>query len=455
MKTPIVLALPYPAQGHVTPLMSFSQKLVENGCKVIFVNTEINHNRFVSSMMVREKDNNTLDDEPIKLVSVPDGLSPEDERTNFAKQCVGLKSRLPSILEKLIEDYGVSCMVVDLSMGWALEVANKMGIKGAFFFPASAAMFALMNNIPMLIHRGIIDSSGLPVTKRTFRLSESMALMSTETLYWSNTASDPINAKTLFDYITHCGQALTMSHWWLCNTAYDLEPAVFSFLPKILPIGPLLRTYNTNYITTSFWEEDSSCMSWLDQQPHASVVYAAFGSFALFDETQFRELAFGLELTKRPFLWVVRQDSVHNKNGSYKHEFEGSKGKIVEWGPQQKILSHPSIACFISHCGWNSTIEGLSNGVPFLCWPYFSDQVYDKMYICDELKVGLGFDSDENGLISREEIKAKVDKLLADENIRLRSRVLKKKIENNIQQGGGSSQNLNKFINYYEPNTIN
>ncbi|MED6202137.1 hypothetical protein PIB30_102305, partial [Stylosanthes scabra] len=169
MDTPkIVLALPYPAQGHVTPLMSFSQKLVENnGCKVIFVNTEINHNRFVSSKtkMAGEKDYNTLDDDdewsssPIKLVSVTDGLSPEDEGTNnFAKQFVGLKSGMPPILEKLIEEYGVSCMVADVTMGWALEVASKMGIKAALFFPASAAMFALMNNIPMLLHRGIIDS---------------------------------------------------------------------------------------------------------------------------------------------------------------------------------------------------------------------------------------------------------------------------------------------------------
>ncbi|MED6126549.1 hypothetical protein PIB30_079526, partial [Stylosanthes scabra] len=292
---------------------------------------------------------------------------------------------------------------------------------------------------------------GLPVTKRTFRLSESMPLMSTESLYWSNLADDhPTNVQTVFDYLVHCGQTLTMTEWWLCNTAYDLEPAVFSFLPKILPIGPLFTRYNRNYVTTSFWEEDVSCMSWLDQQPRGSVVYVAFGSFSLLDEKQFNELAFALELTSRPYLWVVRQDSIIiNKNVSCKNdEFKGSRGKIVEWAPQQKVLSHPSVACFISHCGWNSTIEGLSNGIPFLCWPYFTDQIYDKMYVCDELRVGLGFDSDENGLISRVEIKAKVDKLLGDENIRLRSLELKKKIESNIEQGGRSSDNLNKFIKW-------
>nr|GEZ75554.1 putative UDP-glucuronosyl/UDP-glucosyltransferase [Tanacetum cinerariifolium] len=63
----------------------------------------------------------------------------------------------------------------------------------------------------------------------------------------------------------------------------------------------------------------------------------------------------------------------------------GSRGKIVSWAPQQEVLNHPSagkIACFMSHCGWNSTMEGVSNGVPFLCWPYFFDQFLDATYIC-------------------------------------------------------------------------
>ena len=163
MSTPTVLVLPYPVQGHVNPLMSFSQKLVEHGCTVIFVSTEFIHKRVVSSMAGQH---DSLDGSPIKLVSIPDGLSPEDERTDFPKLNFSMKSTMPSMLEKLIEDSrlngetGINCIVVDLIMGWALEVASKMGIKGAHFFPASAAMFALMNNIPTLIGEGIIDSRG-------------------------------------------------------------------------------------------------------------------------------------------------------------------------------------------------------------------------------------------------------------------------------------------------------
>jgi hypothetical protein len=276
-----------------------------------------------------------------------------------------------------------------------------------------------------------------------------MPMMDTEALVWSNVAADSLSLKKIFNYINHCSQITNLSNWWLCNTTYELEPRPLSFLPKLLPIGPLLNIYeNKNEKSIGqFWKEDLSCMSWLDQQQHISVVYVAFGSLTLFDQNQFKELALGLDLTNRPFLWVIRdQDS--NKMMTFPNEFKGHKGKIVKWAPQQKVLNHPSIACFISHCGWNSTLEGLSNGVPFLCWPYFADQFYDKAYICEELKVGLGFDKDENGLVLREEIKNKVDQLLSDESMRLRSMEIKEKLIRNIAQGGGSSENFSRFVEW-------
>ncbi|XP_061347441.1 UDP-glycosyltransferase 83A1-like isoform X1 [Gastrolobium bilobum] len=161
MSIPSVLVLPGPAQGHVYPMMNFSQKLVENGCKVYFVNTDFNHKRVVSSMVEQQE---SLDESLVKLVSIPDGLRPEDDRTDFVKLFDAILSTMPSMLQRKIEEihlYGedrISCIVADVNMGWALNVGNKLGIKGALFWPASAAMFAFQCNIPALIDKGIIDS---------------------------------------------------------------------------------------------------------------------------------------------------------------------------------------------------------------------------------------------------------------------------------------------------------
>ncbi|KAF5957554.1 hypothetical protein HYC85_004779 [Camellia sinensis] len=98
---------------------------------------------------------------------------------------------------------------------------------------------------------------------------------------------------------------------------------------------------------------------------------------------------------------------------------------MVGWAPQQKVLGHPSVACFLSHCGWNSTMVGLSNGIPFLCWPYFAYQFLNQNYICDVWKVGLRFNHDESGIIKQEEIKDKVEQLLSNKTIKARALDLK------------------------------
>ena len=87
--------------------------------------------------------------------------------------------------------------------------------------------------------------------------------------------------------------------------------------------------------------EDARCLEWLDAQPGRSVVYVAFGSFTVFSPRQFEELALGLELTGRLFLWVVRPDfAAGGLSEAWLDEFQrrvGSAGMIVSWCPQQQV----------------------------------------------------------------------------------------------------------------------
>ncbi|WVZ08198.1 hypothetical protein V8G54_021544 [Vigna mungo] len=440
MGIPHFLCLPLPIQGHVNPLMQFSLLLAKHGCKVTFVHTEFSHKR------ANTAGGDNMEEAKVEMVTLPDGLDPQDDRSDVAKLLVSMKSTMPALLPKLIQDINASdvenkitCIIVTINMGWALEVGNKMGIKGALLCPASATSLASAACIPNLIEDGIIDSQGLPTKNQEIQLSSNMPMMDTAYLPWRG-----FN-KIFFEHLMQEMQTLKLGEWWLCNTTYDLEPAAFSISPKFLPIGPLMENSNRS----SFWEEDRACLEWLDEQPPHSVVYVSFGSLAVMDPNQFKELALALDLLQRPFIWVVRASNDKKENvNTYPHDFHGSKGKIVGWAPQKKILNHPSLACFISHCGWNSTLEGICAGVPFLCWPCTTDQFLNKSYICDVWKIGVGLEKNESGIVSRGEIKKKVDQLLVDEDIKGRSLKLKEMTINNIQEGGQSSKNLNFFMDW-------
>jgi len=162
MGRPHFLCLPLPIQGHVNPLMQFSLLLAKHGCKVTFVHTEFSHKRANTAGGGDNKE-----EAKVELVTLPDGLDPEDDRSDVAKLLLSMKSTMPALLPKLIQDIDASdvenkitCIIVTINMGWALEVGHKLGIKGALLCPASATSLASAASIPKLIQDGIIDSQG-------------------------------------------------------------------------------------------------------------------------------------------------------------------------------------------------------------------------------------------------------------------------------------------------------
>jgi len=288
------------------------------------------------------------------------------------------------------------------------------------------------------------------VKMQTIMLSPTMPAINTAQLVWA-CLGNMNSQKLFFALMVKNIQSMKLTEWLLCNSAYELEPGAFNLSPHIIPIGPLVASNRLGDSVGSFWQEDSTCLEWLDQQPPQSVIYLAFGSSTVLSPTQFQELALGLDLTNRPFLWVSRPDITNGTPNAFLQEFKdrvSPQGKIVTWAPQQNVLAHPSVACFVSHCGWNSVIEGVCNGVPFLCWPYFADQFFNQSYICDIWKVGLGFNKDEHGIITRGEIKNRVEQLLSNEEFKATSLELKETVMNSIKEGGSSYQNFKRFIEW-------
>ncbi|KAK1371408.1 UDP-glycosyltransferase 83A1 [Heracleum sosnowskyi] len=338
-----VLAVPYPAQGHVIPMMEFAKKLVHHGCKVTFANTDFIHRRVTNAMSSKEEDDGNDDNcgNKLKMVSIPDGLEHGDDRLNLEKLMGSMQRVMPRKLEELIrkakndENRRFTCVVAEGGTGWALEVAKRMEIKTVSFCPVSASTAAVACSIPKLIEDGIIDGNdGSILKKQIFNISPTMPVISTSAFAWA-CFDDMMTRKSLFKLTSKSNEFVEkFADFKICNSANELEPAAFSLLPELLPVGPLLASSKLGNQGGNFWAKDSECLSWLDQQPARSVIYVAFGSFTAFNQTQFQELALGLELTNKPFLWVARPGITFKETdeGDYPQGYKeriGCRGKII------------------------------------------------------------------------------------------------------------------------------
>lgn len=286
-------------------------------------------------------------------------------------------------------------------------------------------------------------------------MTDELILLSEGTLPWKRNEyiwcfpNQPHMQKLFFGRSSAVAQSLKISNWILCNSFYELDSLTCDLIPNILTIGPLQTSNHLEDSAINFWPEDSTCLSWLDKQAIGSVIYVAFGSVAVLSQQQLEELALGLESLQQPFLWVVRPDFMNRPHAKLPGGFAervSDRGKFVEWAPQEKVLAHPSVACFLSHCGWNSTMEGLTMGVPFLCWPYFADQHQNRNYICDAWKIGLQFFPDGNGIITRQEIQRQVKALLNDDGIKTNALKMKEMAKTSLVEGGSSFRNFESFI---------
>ncbi|KAL3624048.1 hypothetical protein CASFOL_032864 [Castilleja foliolosa] len=450
-KKPHVLVVTYPAQGHVIPVLEFSQWLVRLGVRVTFVNTEFSHKKIINFMSDSDKF------EDLTMVTIPDGLEPGDDRKDLGKNTEALYRVPPGELESLIlkingrDEDKIACVIADAPMAWALEVAEKLGIRRAAFWTAPAAVLALSFHIPKLISDGIVDTNGKMLKNETIQLSSTMPRMNSGDFIWASIGDEPTQTIFFHSLIRNNAQLQSVDYV-IINSSHDLEPASFSLIPNSLSVGPLLASNRLGKTVGYFWPEDSACLAWLDQQPTNSVIYVSFGTSTELDQSQFEELALGLELTNKPFLWVVREDISTAK--MYPEGFKvrvRDRGVMVSWAPQQQVLSHPSVACFVSHCGWNSTIEGVSCGVPFICCPYYADQMLNQTYICDEWKVGLGLSKDESGIMRKQEIKGKLEGLLSDGGFKERALDLRAKVMKSVKEGL-SYENLNKLVEWIKDN---
>jgi UDP-glucosyl transferase 73C len=212
--------------------------------------------------------------------------------------------------------------------------------------------------------------------------------------------------------------------------------------------------------------DENQCLKWLDSWPPSSVIYACLGSLNRLTPPQLMELGLGLEASNKPFIWVLR--------GSYKSQemenllledgFEErvkGRGLIIHgWAPQVLILSHPAIGGFLTHCGWNSSLEGICAGVPMMTWPMFAEQFLNEKLIVQILEVGVrvgvelaltwGEEEKFGVAVKRENVEEAVEKIMGEgeerEERRERARKLADMAKKAIKEGGSSFLNITLLL---------
>uniref|UniRef100_A0A0E0CIH1 Glycosyltransferase n=1 Tax=Oryza meridionalis TaxID=40149 RepID=A0A0E0CIH1_9ORYZ len=258
----------------------------------------------------------------------------------------------------------------------------------------------------------------------------------------------------VYGHLVETGRLYRGAAGFLANSFYELEPAVVEdskrtvekgTFPPAYPVGPFVRS-------SSDEAGESASLDWLDLQPAASVVYVSFGSAGMLSVEQTRELAAGLEMSGHRFLWVVRMPSLNSDSFSFGsndgHDvddplawlpdgfLERTSGRglaVSVWAPQVRVLSHPATAAFVSHCGWNSTLESVAAGVPMIAWPLHAEQTVNAVVLEESVGVAVrprAREDDVGGgaVVRRGEIAAAVKEVMEGEKgrgVRRRARELK------------------------------
>ncbi|XP_014523774.2 7-deoxyloganetic acid glucosyltransferase [Vigna radiata var. radiata] len=458
-----VVALPFPAEGHIKPMFNLAKLLRHKGHKITFVNTQHTHNRLLQSTDLPSFDTG------FRFTFVADGLPhdvpPNDfsvilSSTSRSKVAEEFREMLRSFVENPSQWGPPSCVVVDGMMSTiAMDAAEELGVPVIVFRTYSATATWVTIHVSKVIQEGVMKMedpedvqkvlSSIPGLENLLRDCDLPYIFKLKPGHFG------------FDWYTKETLTMTRASALILNTFDHLEAPIITKLttvfPRVYSIGPLhtlLKTQVTKNpsLSLSVAKEDKSCITWLDNQREKSVIYVSFGSVVKLSGEQFLEFWHGLVNSLKPFLWVVRKDLM-NEEGGFLHENvpkelelgTQERGLLVQWAPQEKVLGHPAVGGFLTHCGWNSTVECIAAGVPMLCFPSMVDQTINRRSVSEQWGIGV----DVDGTCDRFIIEKMVKDVLENRIQGLRNSVdeIAKQARDSIKETGSSTRNIDSMIN--------
>ncbi|KAI4354086.1 hypothetical protein L6164_002986 [Bauhinia variegata] len=435
------LLLPFPCQGHVNPMLQLLKRLEHEGVRVTLVLHRFFSKKFhkIPTSIATEYISDGFDNGGFEEA--------ESYKIYFQRSRQVGTQTLGELIEKLYRSgNSVDCIVYDSHLSWVLDVAKRFGILGASFLTQNLAV----DSIYYHVKKGKLQ---IPLLEQSVLLP-GLPLLAPKDV--PSFLCDNESYPAMLDYILDQFSNIEDADWVLCNSFYELETDVAEWFTKILPklrtIGPTIpsmfldkRLEDDDYGCALLKSEE--CIKWLDERKKGSVCYISFGSMATLNEEQMGEIACALRDSDCCFLWVVRTTEECKLPKDFVKKSE--KGLIVTWCPQLQVLAHEAVGCFVTHCGWNSTIEALSLGVPMVAMPQWTDQTTNAKYITDVLKMGLRAPADEKGIVRRESLKNCIKEMMETEN----GKEMKKNALNwktlatkAVDEGGSSDRNITEFV---------
>ncbi|KAL5978215.1 hypothetical protein ACLOJK_029332 [Asimina triloba] len=468
---PHALCVPFAAQGHITPMIHLARLLHSRGFHITVVNSDYNHRLLASSGAIP-----TVEIPGFRLEAFSTGLASmfDAGMQNVVELTKAIaENRMLSPLKDVVlrlNDKGppVSCIIFDPFMPSAQEIGKEFGIPDVAFWTMAGCSFMGFLHLDELLERGyplFKDSSSSSANGYDIdALIDWMPAMPSIHLKHLPTFMGTIEIFDLMtQYFKQSIHTLPKASSIILNTFHELdheliEAAARKFkLKECYTVGPLfalsdqIPSSELESIRSNLWKEESECMEWLEKQGDTSVIYVNFGSLATVSAEQLKELAWGLANSNYPFMWVIRPDLVIGGSAALDQEFlEETKERavIASWCPQKQVLGHPSVAAFITHCGWNSTVETIHHGVPMLCWPFFADQHTNCKFACQVW--GNGMEIGDGDDLKRDKVEGAIKELMEGEKgkkVRKSAEKWKEQARKATDVGGSSHSNLDRLVN--------
>ncbi|OWM83706.1 scopoletin glucosyltransferase-like [Punica granatum] len=462
-----IVFFPHMSHGHLIPTMDLARTFSKHvGVKATIVTTALNAALFSETI---ERDQKLGLDISIRTLRFPGreaGLPEGCESLNSVTSMeMGLNyykaiRMLREPLAEILQEFRPSCLVADTMFPWATEVASRFGIPRLIFHGTSlfamCAFFSVRLHEP---HREVGSDHELFILPG---LPDEIKMTRMQLPSYVRERIDNDLTRMIDESVEADGASFGV----VVNSFRELEPAYSEHYMKVLGrrvwhVGPVSlcnrsiqdKEQRGNGNKSSV--EGQECLEWLESKKPDSVIFLSFGSMFEFSGQQLLEIVMGLEASGQQFILAIRNkgntdgDDVLPK-GIEKSVKEKGKGLIVRgWAPQVLILEHEAVGGFVTHCGWNSTLEAITAGVPMLTWPLYAEQFYNEKLVTDVLRVGVGlgaqecerWSSERKFLVGRKEIEGAVLRFMVGEEaveIRRRAKALGEAARRAVERGGSS-----------------